>query len=70
MLGIAVMYVTASMFTGGLTYQPALGTLWWTFVGFAWRSELSRMLAAKGMPAPSLARFRPRFVKPPKEALT
>jgi hypothetical protein len=43
MLGIVLMYVTQSMFTGGLTYQPVLATLWWTFVGFAWRCEVNRL---------------------------
>ena len=68
MLGIAVMYVTASLFTGGLTYQPALGTLWWTFVGFAWRSEVNRLMSSR-MPMPSPLRFRPRPAGP-KEVLT
>jgi hypothetical protein len=60
MLGIALIYVTASMFTGGLTYQPALATLWWTFVGFAWRLEVNRLLGSKAAPLPGLLRFRQR----------
>ena len=63
MLGIAIMYVTASMFTGGLTYQPALGTLWWTFVGFAWRCEVSRLSAAKNSAKSNQVRFRQRIVR-------
>ncbi len=47
MVGIAVMYMVASMFTGGLTYQPALGTLWWAYVGFAWRAQVNRLAGAK-----------------------
>ena len=74
MLGIALMYITASMFTGGLTYQPALGTLWWTFVGFAWRAEVNRHMVFKrsGMPKgiPNMIRFRPRPRVRPTEALT
>lgn len=69
MLGIALMYMTASMFTGGLTYQPALGTLWWTFVGFAWRLEVNRMKGLAMTPMPTLLRFRPNLRRP-KEALT
>ena len=60
MLGIALIYITASMFTGGLTYQPALATLWWTFVGFAWRSEVNRRLGWKAAAPPGLLRFRQR----------
>ena len=59
MLGISLFYLTASMFTGGLTYQPALGTLWWTVVGFAWRSEINRTAGWKAA-AQAVLRFRPR----------
>lgn len=61
MLGLAFMYVTASMFTGGLTYQPALGTLWWAFVGFAWRFEVNRLTTFRPVAMPALMRFRPRL---------
>ena len=59
MLGIPIMYIIASMFTGGLTYQPALGTLWWAFVGFAWRSEANRLNGLKQNVTPSMLRFKP-----------
>ena len=57
MLGLALMYITASMFTGGLTYQPALGTMWWAFVGFAWRVEANRGFQT------SKQRSRPVYVR-------
>lgn len=60
MLGLSIMYVTASMFTGGLTYQPALGTLWWTLVGFAWRSEVNKSMELKRGAIPAVLRYRPR----------
>ncbi|HEY3743578.1 MAG TPA: hypothetical protein VGL53_27220 [Bryobacteraceae bacterium] len=60
MLGLSLMYVTASMFTGGLTYQPALGTLWWTLVGFAWRSEVNKSMESQRGAIPAVLRFRPR----------
>jgi hypothetical protein len=61
MLGLALMYITASMFTGGLTYQPALGTLWWIFVGFAWRVEANRgrAVSSKQKRTPLLVRWVP-----------
>ena len=61
MLGIAIMYIIASIFTGGLTYQPALGTLWWAFVGFAWRSEVNRLHGARPFTIPAILRFRPQL---------
>ena len=67
MLGLPIMYIIASMFTGGLTYQPALGTLWWAFVGFAWRSEVNRIQAPK---APTMLRFQPIHRRPQLVAVT
>lgn len=68
MLGVIIMYIVASMFTGGLTYQPALGTLWWAYVGFAWRSEVNRRAGSKRAAVPAILRFRPRLRRP-KEAI-
>ena len=68
MLGLIIMYAIASMFTGGLTYQPALATLWWAFVGFAWRLEVNRLHGSKPV-MPRILRMKSRLRRP-KEALT
>ena len=68
-LGIPVMYIIASMFTGGLTYQPALATLWWASVGFVWRLEVNRIQGPRPAAIPAMLRFRPRLRRP-KEALS
>lgn len=66
MLGITVMYIIASNFTGGLTYQPALASLWWTLVGFAWRLEVNRIKAREANTMPAFLRFQPHLRNPKK----